>query len=61
MATATQEVVRTCMHPELLQPLLMVVRLLLAKHEIDKLVVAILCQAKWDHMSCYVQEVITSV
>jgi len=35
------------MHPELSQPFLMVI-CLLAKHEIDELMVAILHRAEWD-------------
>ena len=64
MAMATQEVTRTHTHPEILQPLLTVIRLLLAKHEIDELMVVVqlvLHQAEWDHVNHHVQEVITSV
>jgi len=61
MAMAMQEVTRTCMHPGILQPLLTVIHLLLAKCEIDELVVIVLCQAEWDHVNRHVQEVIASI
>ena len=46
---------------EVLQPLLMVVCLLLAKYEINELMVSVLCRAEWDHMLHHVQEVIMGI
>ena len=48
-------------HPEVSQPILTVVRLLLAKREIDELAVAVLRRAEWDHMLRHVREVIAGV
>ena len=48
-------------HPEVSQPLFTVIRLLLAKREIDELTVTILRRAERDHVLCHVREVISSI
>ena len=57
--TRRREDART--HPKVSQPLLTVVRLLLAKREVDELAVAVLRRAEWDHMLRHVREVIAGV
>lgn len=48
-------------HSEVSQPILAVVRLLLAKRQINELTLTILRRAEWDHVLCHVREVVASV
>ena len=48
-------------HPELPQPFLALIRLFLAKREINELTLAILRRAERDHMLCHMREIVTSI
>ena len=53
--------VKTRAHSEMSQPLLTVVCLLLAKRQLNEVVVPVLCRTEWDHVLCHVRKVVTGV